>query len=158
MRFAIAISLYDKFDELAVLHDIFRCNFKHQFYLFVCSNHPNAKYEIKKRNLLFDGYVQGDDIEYNNTLNKIEKRVSIVCRSTDTVKKSCNLAMNASDYVMHIHCDAWPLDEKKLIDHFYSIVNTQYDVAFRGLGFSINRDDAPLGHMDDHFFIFNSKL
>ena len=157
MRFAIAISLFDKFDDLAVLHDIFRYNFKHKFYLYVCSNHPNAQSEIEKRNLSFDGYVQGEDIEYTNELSKFEKRVSIVCRSTDTVQKSCNLAMHDSDFVMHIHCDAWPLDESKLLAHFHSIVNTQYDVAFRGLGYSANRDDAPLGHVDDHFFIFNSK-
>ena len=157
MRFAIAISLFDKFDDLAVLHDIFRYNFKHKFYLYVCSNHPNAQTEIQKRNLSFDGYVQGEDIEYTNELSKFEKRVSIVCRSTDTVQKSCKLAMHDSDYVMHIHCDAWPLDESKLLEHFHSIVNTQYDVAFRGLGYSANRDDAPLGHVDDHFFIFNSK-
>lgn len=157
MKLGIAISLYDKFDELAILHDIFRHNFRNKYFLYVCSNHPNAEEEILKRGLIFDGYIQGEDIVYNNTLSKEEKLISIVCRSTSTVQKSCLLAMSNTDYVMHVHCDAWPLDEQKLIEHFNSIINTKYSVAFRGLGFGMYRSDTPLGHVDDHFFILNSK-
>jgi hypothetical protein len=156
MKLGIAISLYDKFDELAVLHDIFKHNFNNKFYLYVCSNHKHAQAEIDKRGLEFDGYVQGDNILYDDSLSEQEKRVSIVCRSTSTVQKSCKLAMENVDYVMHIHCDAWPLNEESLLKHFKSIIDTDYRVAFRGLGFSKYRNDTPLGHVDDHFFIFNS--
>lgn len=158
LKFGIAISTYDKFDELAVLHDIFRHNFSHKFYLYLCSNHPSAEIEIKKRGLIFDGFVKGENIEYNSQLDSISKRVAIVCRSTDTVQKSCTLAMQSTDFVMHIHCDAWPLDENSLVSHFNNLIESHYDMAVRGLGYSASRDDAPLGHVDDHFFVFNSKV
>ncbi len=154
----IAISLYDKFDELAILHDIFKENFKENYYLYVCSNHPNAEEEIKKRSLDFDGYIQGEDIYFSNQLSSKEKRLSLVCRSTDTVKKSCSLAIdNDCDYVMHIHCDAWPLNEKKLSEHFNMLENSDYSIAVRGLGWSYYGHDRPLGGIDDHFFIFNTS-
>lgn len=157
IKLGIAISLYDKFDELAVLHDIFRKNFDNKFYLYVCSNHQSAEKEIKKRNLEFDGFIQGTDIPYDKSMSNYDKRIAIVCRSTDTVQKSCSLALKNTEYVMHIHCDAWPLNEEKLLEHFKLIINSDYDFAFRGLGYSAQRADAPLGHVDDHFFIFNSK-
>ena len=50
------------------------------------------------------------------------------------------------------------MDETTLVNHFHSVIDSGYNVAVRGLGYSASRDDAPLGHIDDHFFIFNSKI
>ncbi len=153
----IAVSLFDKFDELAVLSDILNKNFKGEYGLFICSNHPDAKNEIEKRNIEFDGYIQGEPIKFSSDMNSRDKRLSLVCRSTDTVQKSCSLAMTHCDSVVHIHCDAWPLDENQLIEHFMLVENTEYSIAVRGLGWSYTEADRPLGGIDDHFFVFSSK-
>jgi hypothetical protein len=159
MKRGIAISLYDKFEELSILHDILKYNFQKKYYLYVCSNHSNAESEIQQRGLKFDGFVQGEDITFSSDLPKVKKRLSLVCRSTDTVKRSCSLAIESGcDYVMHIHCDAWPLSEEKLDDHFKLIENNNnLDIAVRGLGWSYTGRDRPLGGIDDHFFVFNVK-
>lgn len=157
-KIGIAISLYNKFEELAILHDIFRSNFKNKYYLYVCSNHPNALENIKKMNLDFDGFIQGEDIYFSPSLSSEQKRLLLVCRSSDTVKKSCQLAIDENcDYVMHIHCDAWPLDENKLLDMFYRLENSDYSIFVRGLGWSYFGNDRPVGGIDDHFFFFKTK-
>ena len=157
-RIGIAISLYDKFEELAILHDIFRFNFQNRYYLYVCSNHPDALNKINKMNLEFDGFIQGEDIYFSPALNYEQKRLSLVCRSNDTVQRSCKLAIdNNCDYVMHIHCDAWPLNENKLLNMFYQLENSNYSILVRGLGWSYFGSDRPVGGIDDHFFFFKVK-
>jgi hypothetical protein len=153
----IAISLYNKFDELAILSDIIKKNFNEEYGLFICSNHPDAKHEIEKRDIKYDGYMQGDPINFNSDMKSQDKRMSLILRSCDTVQKSCSLAMKHCESVLHVHCDAWPLNEKSLIEHFALVENTEHSIAVRGLGWSFTEADRPLGGIDDHFFVFSSS-
>ena len=155
-KYAIAVSLYNKFDELAILCDIVKKNFKEKIGIFVCSNDNNAQEEIKKRCIPIDGFVQGEDILLDNSQSAEERRLALVLRSTDTVKKSCTLAMNNSNYVTHVHCDAWPMNESELLKLFSFVEDDGFSIAIRGLGWSFTASDRPLGGIDDHFFAFDS--
>ncbi|MCB4755546.1 MAG: hypothetical protein LHV69_00690 [Elusimicrobia bacterium] len=158
-KLGIAITLYDKFDDLAILHDIFRYNFKNRYFLYVCSNYDDATKEMTKRRLEFAGFVQGENIEYDpsKTQRFQDRRFLITARSTTSLQRSCQLAMrDGCDYVMHIHCDAWPLSEQKLLDLFDILDEEQYWLAMRSnMGYFM--PDNPVGTLDDHFFFFNAK-
>jgi len=157
-RRGIAITLYDKFDELGVLHDIFRHHFKDTYRLYVCSNHPNARTEIEKRGLKLDGYIQGENITFVQRTPETQHqwRMSMTCRSLTSLQRSCRMAIDDQcDSVMHLHCDAWPLQEKAIQNLFEQVESGPYWFSMRSnLGYL--QPDNPLGTMDDHFFFFNA--
>jgi hypothetical protein len=155
MRKGIAISVYDKFEELAMLVDIIRQNFSDKYLIAVCCNHPHGERYISKQDI--DGYVQGRDIYFSPELSWSQARALLVCRSTDTVQRSCNKVIElGADVVMHIHCDAWPLNESKLNEHFALISEQSKKFVARGYGFGFYGRDVPLGRIDDHFFFFDA--
>lgn len=151
----IAISVYDKFEELAILVDIIRQNFSDKYLVAVCCNHPQGESHISKLDI--DAYVQGQDIYFSPKLPWSQARPLIVCRSTDTVQRSCTKAIElGADVVMHIHCDAWPLNESKLDEHFALVSEGSKKFAARGYGFGFYGSDVPIGRIDDHFFFFDA--
>ncbi len=155
MKKGIAISVYDKFEELAILVDIIRQNFSDKYLIAVCCNHPQGESHISKLDI--DGYVQGRDIFFSPKLPWSQGRPLIVCRNTDTVQRSCTKAIElGADVVMHIHCDAWPLNESKLNEHFALVSERGKKFAARGYGFGFYGRDVPIGRIDDHFFFFNA--
>lgn len=152
----IAISVYDKFEEVGVLVDIIRNNWEDDYYITLCSNYPDAKKNIS--NLDVDKFIQGADIKFNPSMPwKPNGRTNLVCRVLDTIKKSCSCAIEEGcDYVMHLHSDAWPLDEKSFVRLVEDMQRKKKKVAVRGFGFAYYGHDAPLGSIDDMFFLFNS--
>ena len=62
-KYAIAISVYDKFEEVAILTDIIRENWEDDYIITLCCNHPDGPKNLKS--LPIDAYVQGDNIPYN---------------------------------------------------------------------------------------------
>jgi hypothetical protein len=152
---AIAITLYDKFEELAILVDIIRHNFSGNYLIAVCSNHPEAKDKIAPLDV--DGFTPGRDIFFDPELPWERGRPLIVCRSTDSVQRSCSTAIDlGASIVAHMHCDAWPLDEAQLDNHFALVANEKYKFAARGYGFGAYGADVPVGRIDDHFFFFDA--
>lgn len=155
-KIGIAISLYDKFEELSLLIDIIKENWKGDYIISVCSNHPNPEKFIKKLNI--DIFTKGEDIKFNKGMSQVRRSINMRCRVADCIKKSCLGAINAgADYVMHLHTDAWPLKEEAILNIIKNMQKEKKDFAFRGLGFSKYRHDCPVGHIDDMFFIINSK-
>ncbi len=156
MKIGIAISLYDKFEELAILIDIIRKNWKGDYIISVCSNHPSPKPHIK--NLDIDVFTRGDDINVTKDMPWMRNSINMRCRVADCIKKSCTGAIKAgADYVMHLHTDAWPLKEDQVLKIIKEMKKNKKEFAMRGLGFSRYRHDCPTGHFDDMFFIINSK-
>ncbi len=157
MKIGIAISLYDKFEELEVLVDIIRNNWKRKYIISVCSNHPDAKKYIK--NLDIDIFTQGENIYFSSDLPYIRKHINLTCRVLDTIRKSC-LGANSlgAEYVMHLHTDAWPLKEEEFLELVNFIKKNNFKFAARGMGLGKCRPDTPLGHLDDMFFIYNVKF
>ncbi|OGI12553.1 hypothetical protein A3K64_01450 [Candidatus Micrarchaeota archaeon RBG_16_36_9] len=156
-KIGIAISLYDKFEELAILVDIIRNNWKNKYIISVCSNYPDAKKRIKELNIDIDKFTQGENIYFSpKDMRGVRKVVNLYCRVLDCLRKSCKGAEDlGADYVMHLHTDAWPLKEEgmlRIIDH---MKKNNYKVATRGFGMTKYGHDCPLGHIDDMFFIYN---
>ncbi len=154
MKIGIAITLYDKFEELQLLVDIIRNNWKGKYIITVCSNHPDAKKHMG--GIPVDAFVQGEDITFKKGMPYFRSSVNITCRILDGIKKSCTAANELGcDYVMHLHTDAWPLNE----DEFLVLVNLmkkeRIPFAARGMGLGKARPDCPLGHLDDMFFIYS---
>jgi len=148
-KIGIAISLYNKFEELGVLIDIIRKNWKNKYFISVCSNYPNAQEYIK--GLDIDTFVQGECVKTDDMPN-LQKSINMGYRVIDCIKKSCSA--NEADYVMHLHTDAWAFDENEIIKIVNHMEKNSKEVAFRGMGFSKYRHDCPLGHVDDMFFIY----
>jgi hypothetical protein len=156
MKIGIAISLYNKFEELGVLIDIIRNNWKGEYVISVCSNHPNPEPFIK--DLDIDVFTKGEDILFNNDIEWMRRSVNFRSRVADCIKKSCNGAMDAgADYVMHLHTDAWPLKEEEVLKVVKEMKKKKKVLAIRGMGFSRFRHDCPTGHIDDMFMIMESK-
>ncbi len=152
----IAISVYDKFEEVGVLIDIIRKNWKENYFISLCSNHPEAKKYIK--DLDVNNFTQGSDIKFSPEMPwKWRGRTNLVCRVLDTIKKSCLGAIEGgAEYVMHLHSDAWPLDEYFMINIINKMKENNKKAAVRGFGLTYYAPDTPLGNMDDMFFIFES--
>jgi len=155
-KIGIAISLYNKFEELGILVDIIRHNWKNDYIISVCSNFPDAEPYLKKLDL--DHYVIGDDIKFNPKMEKLRSKINKQCRIFDCVKKSCSGAIDLGcDYVMHLHTDAWPLNEESVKNLISNLQKKDKKLAIRGMGFTRYRQDCPLGHVDDMFFIFDTR-
>lgn len=156
-KIGIAISLYDKFEELAILVDIIRENWKGKYIISVCSNFPNAEKRIKELNIDIDKFTQGENIYFSfKEMKGIRKVVNLYCRVLDCLRKSCKGAEDLGvDYVMHLHTDAWPLKEEGLLDIINHMKKNNLKAATRGFGLTKYGHDCPLGHIDDMFFIYD---
>lgn len=159
MKIGFAITAYDKFEEAKILFEIIRKEFNNYYPISFCSNHKNAEKWAKKEKP--EIFTQGVDYEIPGgelTLPS-PRRTSMVLRSTDTVQKSCKGALQLDvDYIIHMHADAWVLSEEKIIKLVTELKNRNQYFAVRGLGFSWMGTDTPLGHIDDHFFVFNKNF
>ncbi|MFX1294027.1 MAG: hypothetical protein ACFFD2_04110 [Promethearchaeota archaeon] len=160
MKIGFAITAYDKFEEAKILFEIIRKEFKGDYQISFCSNHPNGKEFAEENNV--NNYKQGRDIPYfggdRHSPNKLKDKVSIILRSTDTVQNSCIAAMEMDvDYIIHMHSDAWVLNETKLIELIEKLKSMNKKLAVRGAGLEQYYKDSPFGHMDDHFFVFEKK-
>jgi hypothetical protein len=154
-KIGIAISLYDKFEELQLLLDIIKRNWQGNYIVTVCSNHPEGQGIIDRLNLPIDKFIQGENIPYDAS----KPIINLTYRVIDTVKKSCQAAMEmGADIVMHVHADAWPLNERKFLDLVEKMESMDKKFFARGFGYGYYRGDAPLGHLDDMFFIFDSHF
>jgi hypothetical protein len=153
----IAISVYDKFEELRLLLDVLRENFRTPFVVVVCSNSERAAAELGDAPI--DRLVEGEAIHFSPQLDwRRQGRPNLVCRVCDTIQKSCGAAMElGATHVMHVHSDAWPLREKKLLAVFDRVRGSEKVLAARGLGFGFHGNDVPLGTVDDMFFCFETE-
>lgn len=154
MKIGIAITLYDKFEELKILVDIIRSNWKGKYIIAVCSNHPDAKKYME--GIPVDAFVQGEDIRFTKGMPYFRSSVNITCRILDGIKKSCT-AVNelGCDYVMHLHTDAWALSEEEFLGLVSHMKKEKIPFAARGMGLGKARPDCPLGHLDDMFFVYS---
>ncbi|MBS3154102.1 hypothetical protein J4424_02220 [Candidatus Woesearchaeota archaeon] len=156
MKIGIAITLYDKFDELKILVDIIRSNWKGKYYIAVSSNHPDAQKRME--GIPVDVFIQARDIYWTPGLAYIRSMVNMTCRIQDSLQHSCKLAMTLPvDYVLHLHTDAWPLKESEVLDLVSFMKEHKIMFAARGMGLAKARPDCPLGHIDDMFFIFDTS-
>lgn len=153
----ISISLYDKFDDLAVLVDIIRENWKQNYYISVCSNHPDAPDRMADLDLDIDNFTYGTQINYDPEMVGLREQVNRICRVYDTIRGAAVPAIEADDvsYIMHVHADAWPLSENAVHNLIEEMETQESQVAFKGKGLA-HRGHRLVGHMMDQFFVLNA--
>lgn len=155
----IAISLYDKFEDLAILVDIIKENWEDDYYIAVCCSHDNGESIIKDElNLDIDKYTE-TEIKYSPEMNKEDQRgrINLQSRIANQFQKSLSEVIENTEYAMHLHADAWPLEEEKIDEIIMAMKNRDKKVAVRGKGLGYRRSNWRLGHFMDQFIIFDSK-
>lgn len=154
----ISISLYDKFDDLAILVDIIRENWEEAYFISVCSNHPEAPKRIEELDLDIDSFVHGTQINYSPSMDGLREQVNRICRVYDTVKNAVEPAIHADEvsHVMHVHADAWPLSETEVHELIDEVRERDARTAFKGKGLG-QRGHRLVGHMMDQFFILDAN-
>lgn len=158
-KIGIAVSVYDKFDDLAILHDIIRENWNQEYYLAVCCSHPNGREELlDKRNLDIDEYLDGSEIEFcPNNMEGKQRGIHLHSRIANQIKKSCKACAMNSNYVMHVHADAWPLKEDKLNTLVDEMDKKSKKAAFKGPGPTYRTYEFRIGLASDMFLVFDSN-
>ena len=164
-KIGIAISCYDKFDELELLIDMIR-SWGGEYVIGLCCNHPDGKkfkeyvdYYVQGRDIPF---VKGDSREETFFLNQ-DDNYSIRLRAADCVRMACWLLTEKSDcdWIVHVHSDAWFLSEDGLKKFIYDCIRRQCLAACRGTGIESIANPCSStsahGQADDHFFAFNRE-
>lgn len=154
MKLGIAISVYDKFEELAILVDIIKKNWKGKYIISVCCNHPNPDIE----GLDIDVFTKGEDIKFDPKMIFLRKNLNMRCRIWDSIQKACAGAEKlGADYVLNLFAEAWPLKEEEVLKLVNELKEKDKALAVRGLGFGHYSHKSPMGHVDDMFFIYDVK-
>ena len=153
----VAISLYDKFDDLAVLVDIIRENWDDEYYIAVCSSHNKGKEMIENLNLNIDEYIDGSEIEYTPDMDENKGKINLHSRIASQFRDSTNAVAKNTDYVMHVHADAWLLQEEKYDKIIKELENREKKAAVRGKGISFRDNRYRIGHIMDQFIFFDSN-
>ena len=155
---AIAVSLYDKFEDLSVLVDIIRHNWEDDYYISVCSNHPDAHDEISCIEHKIDYFEQGAQIRYEPKSSYLRWGNNLSFRIYDSIRTSCRAAFAKDDveYVMHLHADAWPLDEQEFKQLLQNMKQREDSVAFPSSTHAFV-ENYPPGSFADNFIIFDAN-
>jgi hypothetical protein len=154
----IAISLYDKFEEISILVDIIRENWDEKYYISVSSNHPSAQQRAEELDIDVDEFSQGAQIRYDDSLpgprggNNLHYRIYNNFRTASRpVIKNENV-----EYMMHLHADAWPLSESGLYDVIDEMERKDVAVAFPSMTKHFTGRYPP-GTFEDQFIVFDTK-
>jgi hypothetical protein len=155
----IAISLYDKFEDLAVLVDIIRTNWENNYFISVCSNHPEAEQRIGDLNLDLDAFEKGAQIRYQDTESGPRSGNTLCLRIYNTLRTACLPAIKHNDveHVMHLHADAWPLSEKGFLRVINEAIENDAGVAF-STHTTTFIENFPPGTFEDQFIVFDCEL
>jgi len=172
VRIGFAVTCYDKFEEAKILFEILRNEFEGDYPISFCSNHPDGRKFAEEQDV--DVFTEGRDIPFvkpeyevmyadprwkSNLRNHTVLRV----RAADSVQRSCQGALKLDvDYVIHMHSDAWVLDEDRLRLFIDDLDSRGKKLAVRGDGLErvdyARTPSSACGHLDDHFFAFNRRF
>lgn len=151
----IAVSVYDKFDEVKILSDILKENWEEDYYLVVVCPHPDAEEEFSDTDI--DELILGPDIDFSPDMEGHKHDLHLTSRIMESIKQGCTAAMDAGcDYVMHIHADAWPLDEERFNDIIRGMEERDRKVAVKGR-MTLRQPKASMGGTGDQFFILDTE-
>lgn len=145
MKLGVALSLYDKFDQLKTNVSIIRnhWNSHNDSYISVCCNNNSLIGSIQ--DLEVDKVTKGDDIPY---VDKPSRRMRIV----DCIQKS--ILGCESDFIIHYHSDAYAVKIEPILEIIGEMEKNNYHVAYRGKGIEYRNNKNFAGDVDDHYVIF----
>ncbi len=154
----IAVSLYDKFDDLKILIDIVRDNWNDDYFISVCSNHPDAHKKAGSSVERVDHFEKGAQIRYDNTTKGPRGGNNLSFRIYNCLRTACRPAIKNKNvkYVMHVHSDAWPLDESKFVDIVNEMKGKDSSVAFSSISHMFV-EEYPPGGFEDNFIVFDAE-
>ncbi len=154
--FAVAISVYDKFEDVKILADIFRKNWKGNFHIVVCSSHPSAETHLAGCDI--DELLHIENIPFSPAqFSQDQKQMHLTLRVVDSIRKACDRASRSeAPYTLHLHADSLPLSWPHLRSLGEAMRGRGKVFAARGYGFGYYVHDAPVGDFDDMFFVFDN--
>lgn len=153
----VAISVYDKLDEVGVLVDIIRNHWDDEYFIAVCSSDPDTYERLSELDV--DAALQAAQVEYSYDLEGAEKMsIHLNTRILDSIKKSCEACTDSGcDYVMHLHADAWPMEESTYDRLTTRLADQDAAITLRGLGAQTRHEAYWVGFMMDQFFVFDTE-
>ena len=158
MKLGVAVSVYDKFEELRILLDILN-SFESVNQVVVirndkASNDDFIKYKIDEH------CTKVIEIDSYKFLKKSSiKNESITARVWESQRQGLIELSEDNDFVIHTHSDGWILNEFKLLNIIDIISKSNKVMAFRGPGLSYrNSKGEILGKLDDHFYILKGSF
>jgi hypothetical protein len=153
----ISISLYNKFDDLGVLLDIIQENWQDEYYVSVCSNHPDAEKKIESYTDQIDYFIEGAQINVDDAFQGRSLRENFLLRVNDTIRKAMEgaLAQEKVEYILHLHSDAWPLSEQGINKLVSEMEERQASMGFK-VGTEKFLKRYPPGHFMDQFMMFDA--
>lgn len=156
-KLAVAISVYDKFEDVKILVDIFRENWKGDYDICVCSSHPDAARHLSDCNI--DKLLSIADIPFNPTVPSESGTPRMTMRVMDSIRKSCGYCSETqAGYTIHLHADGYPLSWDRLELLLERMRLERKYFAARGFGFGYYNQYEPVGHFDDMFFVFDNRF
>lgn len=154
----VAVSLYNKFDELGVLVDIIRETWDNEYHITVACNHPDGEQHIQSEGIDIDAYAQAGRVDYQPDMGE-RKFLNLHTRIFDSVMLACETAISEGvESVMHLHADAWPFSEQRYLDILRHLDETGRSAAVRGHGLEWRTENCPLGQAMDQFFIIDGDF
>jgi hypothetical protein len=153
----ISISLYDKFDDLSVLLEIIRENWDDEYFISVCSNHPNAETRLAELDCDVDYFEQGANIAYDSSMSEFRGDANLKYRVYNTIRTACRgaLAGDNVSHVMHLHADAWPLCEETIKSLIDEMSDRNAAVTYKTRP-GVFQDRYTPGHLSDQFIIYDA--
>ncbi|MBI4063348.1 MAG: hypothetical protein HY401_03485 [Elusimicrobia bacterium] len=154
--FAIAISVYDKFDNVKILVDMIRKNWQGDFDIIVCSSHRDPYPHLSGCDI--DHLLVTENIPYQPSYSPEQQALHLTLRVVDSIRKSCSKAAQSSaPYGVHIHSDCIPLSWPHLRSLGETMKRHGKYFAARGQYGQFNQD-VPMGALDDMFFVFDNRF
>jgi hypothetical protein len=159
--FAIAISVYDKFQDVRLLCDLLRKNWPGDYHIAVCSSHPGAASALADCDI--DELLSTADMPVGDggaRDPRVSPRARLWVKVIDSIRTVCGHCAVRSEapYTLHIHADACPLSWPKLAQLAETMKRHGKRFAARGEGFGFYTVNEPLGGFDDMFFVVDNAF
>lgn len=171
MGLAIAISLYDRWDELQGLLELLRLNWKTgpELYIAVVSTAEPTQVPVWVKQELANSWEFGSQYSlpkrraswfrplHDRRYGQFKKQLRT--RTVDCVCRGCRQTLTSGRaYTLHLHAAAWPLMEEKIYEIIGNMRDKKYYAAGRGYGRALVDGKHPAGDIDDNFFIIDNKF
>lgn len=171
MSLAVAISLYDRWDELQGLLELLRLNWKtgKNLYIVVVTTAEQRQVPAWVNQQLADYWEFGSQYSlpkqrtswfqplHDRRYGRFKRQLRT--RTVDCICRGCRQALaSGREYTLHLHAAAWPLMEEKIYGIINHMRNGSYVAAGRGYGKALVDDKHPAGDIDDNFFITENNF
>lgn len=152
---ALAISVYDRFDDVRILVDIVRHHWPGRHEIYVCSSSHEARSAL--RDVAIDDLIATSDIPFDPGAGPDHTRVQLGLRVLDSIRRVCGRAAQSTvRWSMHVHADAYPLAFERVEGLTARMAGGGRSFAGRGFGFGFYVHDCPVGELDDMFFVYEN--